>query len=311
METVPSPEIGFPDQKTVRSAASRCAFSVILYYIFGNLLAAPLLVAVMYLPNGSLDSVWLSNLELLLSSVIGVIAVLIAWAILLRSMPKAEAPEASVPLSIRRLAFYLPCTIAVMLAGGLITAIPKLFGVKTYDVGTQSALAEASLWAKVLSAVLLAPVTEELFFRKLMLDRLSGFHPTTAILYTALLFGLTHGNFSQFISAFLGGVLLGIIYFRTQNILYPILLHASVNTIAVFSGLIGGAAGEWIGNGILLLLVLFGVFLLIRYRKRFLPIPSGHPRYGKAFFVNVGWIVFCILFVLLIVFREAGSILRR
>ena len=305
METIPSPEIASPEQKTVRSAASRCAFAVILFQIFASLAMLPVSLCLGFLPWSAWEAGWANNLERILDVLAEVPALLVVWAILFRTIPKAEAPSERLPFSIGRLAFFLPCMILVSYVGGMITEIPGFFGVPLYSA-TALAFRGVSIWVMVLSAVVFAPVVEELLFRKFMLDRLSGFHPMTAILFTALLFGLAHGNLEQFVGAFLDGILLGIVYYRTQNVVYPILLHATSNGLAVLSGVI---SNEWVVHGIYLALGLIGLFLLIRYRKQFLPIPSGHPRYGKAFFANAGWIVVLILFGASIIVREVTNII--
>lgn len=78
---------------------------------------------------------------------------------------------------------------------------------------------------------LLAPVIEELLFRKLLIDRLHRFGDRTAILVSAVAFALLHGNFSQLFYACFIGLLLGYVYCRTHRLLYTILLHMAVNLI--------------------------------------------------------------------------------
>ena len=52
-----------------------------------------------------------------------------------------------------------------------------------------------------------------------------------AIVAVALLFGLVHGNVAQFIHAFLLGLLLGWLYWRSGSIVPGIVLHWTNNTI--------------------------------------------------------------------------------
>ena len=56
----------------------------------------------------------------------------------------------------------------------------------------------SSLWVNLLTTVIMAPVVEELFFRKLVMDRLLGYGQKTAIIISGIMFGMAHGNFSQF-----------------------------------------------------------------------------------------------------------------
>lgn len=78
---------------------------------------------------------------------------------------------------------------------------------------------------------ILAPVFEELFYRKAVIDRLRRYGDLPAILISGLIFGLVHGNFNQVFYATCVGILLGFIYVRTGSVLYTISIHAAFNMI--------------------------------------------------------------------------------
>ncbi len=82
-----------------------------------------------------------------------------------------------------------------------------------------------------LFAGILAPIFEELVFRGIMLDKLRGYGDKTAIFFTALTFGLFHGNLSQFFYAFALGLILGYIAMKTNTIKYTVILHMAINII--------------------------------------------------------------------------------
>ena len=88
---------------------------------------------------------------------------------------------------------------------------------------------DMSLWAVIVSAVILAPIMEELIFRKLVLDRLAGYGPAVAMSVSALVFGLAHGNFYQGFYSFLLGLIFAYIYLRTGKVRYSMMLHMMVN----------------------------------------------------------------------------------
>jgi membrane protease YdiL (CAAX protease family) len=83
-----------------------------------------------------------------------------------------------------------------------------------------------------ISVGVLAPILEEMFFRKLLIDRLRVFGETASILITALLFALFHMSVSQLVYAFTIGVLLGYFYCRTGNYPLTVLIHAIFNTVS-------------------------------------------------------------------------------
>lgn len=91
---------------------------------------------------------------------------------------------------------------------------------------------DVPLWASLLSITMFAPITEELLLRGIVLgafkDRLK---PWVANLITAVLFGVMHLNLIQGVYAIVLGLILGYIYIRTKNLVYPILLHILLNLL--------------------------------------------------------------------------------
>jgi membrane protease YdiL (CAAX protease family) len=87
------------------------------------------------------------------------------------------------------------------------------------------------LGINILFVGILAPVFEELFFRKAIIDRLRRYGDLPAILISGLIFGMIHGNLSQIFYATAVGMLLGFIYVRTGSVLYSMSIHAGFNMI--------------------------------------------------------------------------------
>lgn len=77
--------------------------------------------------------------------------------------------------------------------------------------------------------VLCAPIVEEYIFRKIIIDRSVRYGEKTAIVLSAFMFALFHGNLNQFVYAFGLGMFLGFIYVKTGRLVYTITLHAAVN----------------------------------------------------------------------------------
>ncbi len=87
------------------------------------------------------------------------------------------------------------------------------------------------LWANLFFCGILAPILEEIFYRKLVIDRLRRYGDLPAILLSGIAFGLVHGNFSQFFYAAALGMLFGYIYLNTGRIRYTIVLHMGINLV--------------------------------------------------------------------------------
>ena len=76
----------------------------------------------------------------------------------------------------------------------------------------------------------LGPIIEEYIFRWKLLNRLRRFGDKAAITYTALMFGLMHGNVTQFLYAAVIGVVLGYVAVKTGRMRYNCLLHILINS---------------------------------------------------------------------------------
>ena len=87
----------------------------------------------------------------------------------------------------------------------------------------------SSLWANILIVGICAPIFEELMFRKLLVDRMVRYGEATAVVVSGLMFGLFHGNFSQFFYATFLGFFLAYVYVKTGKVKYPIFIHMIVN----------------------------------------------------------------------------------
>ncbi|MCD7716507.1 MAG: CPBP family glutamic-type intramembrane protease [Lachnospiraceae bacterium] len=113
--------------------------------------------------------------------------------------------------------------------GNLVTAaISALTGTSAEAAITTYALAD-SLVLKILFMVILAPLIEEYVFHRQLIDRMSCYGEKLAIVTSALMFGLFHGNFTQFFYAFALGLLFGYIYLKTGKLRYSAGLHMGIN----------------------------------------------------------------------------------
>ncbi len=90
---------------------------------------------------------------------------------------------------------------------------------------------ESPLWANLLFCGILAPVMEEFFYRKLLMDRLRPLGELPTVLISGILFGLIHGNFNQFFYAAFIGILFGFVYLYTGKLRYTIALHMGINLV--------------------------------------------------------------------------------
>ncbi|MBQ5767838.1 MAG: CPBP family intramembrane metalloprotease, partial [Clostridiales bacterium] len=84
---------------------------------------------------------------------------------------------------------------------------------------------------RIISIGILPAIFEELLFRKFLIDRTIRHGEFISCAMSGIMFGLWHGNFQQFFFAFFIGVLFAFVYIRTGNIIYTMIMHASVNLV--------------------------------------------------------------------------------
>lgn len=86
------------------------------------------------------------------------------------------------------------------------------------------------LWLVMIAYSVIAPITEEFLFRGGIYSRFKKVMPVpVAIVLTALIFGVYHGNLQQGLYAFVMGLLITYSYEKGKNIVYPIVFHAAAN----------------------------------------------------------------------------------
>ena len=122
----------------------------------------------------------------------------------------------------------------------------------------------------ILAVGVLGPILEEVVFREALLGGMFAqrVSPWKAILISAFVFGAVHFNPAQFPAAFCIGLLLGVVYWKTGNIVVTSIIHMANNLlcVALVRGL-GDAAdtfslGQWMGGG-MVPLVVAGLSLLL------------------------------------------------
>lgn len=87
----------------------------------------------------------------------------------------------------------------------------------------------------LLRLLLIVPILEELFYRKIILSSLvHKYGVYISVFISSLLFSIGHLDFNNSFIFLIFGILLGIAYWKTQIIYYPILLHIFINALTLF-----------------------------------------------------------------------------
>jgi uncharacterized protein len=94
----------------------------------------------------------------------------------------------------------------------------------------------AALTIFLVTASIAAPVFEEIIFRGFLLPSLTRYlSVTTSIVVSGFLFAIAHLSLAEFLPLATLGIILGIVYTRSRNILAPMLLHSLWNSGTLLS----------------------------------------------------------------------------
>ena len=160
----------------------------------------------------------------------------------------------------------------------------------------------------VIIMAVMPAIVEELLFRGLILHSFMPFGKIVAIFASSLLFSLFHLNPTQTVYQFFLGMVMAIVYLRTKNMWYPILLHF-VNNFAIitFAYITQGMNdGYVIWNWQLVLsmwvLVIVGTLIVLNLVK-LLRSKDSEPRLGVNKFIGTkefGGFMACMLICMVI-----------
>lgn len=117
-----------------------------------------------------------------------------------------------------------------LLALSLIAPLQYLEELLPSDMPSGTVAALASILFHPLGFLIvgiLTPIAEEMVFRGAILRKLLPYvrNPWIAIIISAAVFGIAHGNVPQFVHAVIVGILLGWTYWRTRSILPALVVH--------------------------------------------------------------------------------------
>lgn len=233
MDTVvtENPQGNEPDKagwiKEMKKAAVKIGWK---YFVFGVVVIIAQYIYAWLLPEKYYTESWANFLQIIIPTYCIAFPVL---CLLVCKMPKVQIEK-------KKMGFW-KIVLTVIIGSGICgvgmvigTVVGELitlpFGVSASDNNSLGNLMIMSdpFW-RILTVGILAPIFEELIFRKLLIDRVIKYGEFCAIMMSGIMFGLFHGNFAQFFFATGLGMLFAFVYARTGKIWYTILLHMVVN----------------------------------------------------------------------------------
>ncbi len=302
----PDPDYEKRVVKETRTCFSRVGLIYTIFIIVAN--GSQWLAAVFLAESGLMTRIsWNQYMLMSLFSMYPV-AVPLTW-LLMKTVPAKGRPVRE-SWRLGKLAGFFVFCMGALYVGNFVGRVLMLFAglIKGEPIlnDMEGLITSMEPWMILVSAVIAAPVMEELVFRKFLLDRIAGYGHWTAMMVSGVLFGIVHGNFYQFFYAFFLGVVFAYVYLHTGKIRYTIGFHMLINfmgsilplellKIVQKNALIGGILST--GNLMLMIgFIICGVILLAYYWRdlSFPPAMDGistKKRIGSVW-LNVGMIAF-------------------
>ena len=321
-----SPQKGF-SLSSLRRRLAIPAFAISFVFLFTSLLQLLAVELIARTAPQLMDYSWYSWVL----SMIPLYAIAMPLSLLFyRSEPASPpSPKRSIgfPVFLGLLAICFALTYAGNLIGQFLNMIIGRFTGTPPANNLQEITLSSPLWTNLLFCGILAPIMEEIFYRKLLIDCLRCFGDLPAILISGLLFGLIHGNFYQFFYAALIGLLFGAIYLYTGKIRYTVALHMCINLVGgvysvemlkridldrltqePFFEMIqhfGGYAMMFSYAAFVLIALVGAVVAAILLYRRRLPLRRGEYTLSASEWLHVGLLnpaVWVLLFVIILLF---------
>lgn len=219
-----------------------------------------------------------------------------------KSQARASLETIKSRFSFKLLIFSLMIAIGMLFAFGYLNII---FGNFLNQIGLKSSASSikvASLTDYLLLTLFVGVVPavfEEFFFRGMFLNSLKPFGAVFSLIISSVCFSLYHGSVSMLLYQFIYGLVLGLIFYQTDNLIYGIIIHF-VNNFTVLSFEYFGIflIDQWYIIVVGFILVIGGILGIVNQRKVKLT-PGKNAK--KDFFVPYGIlaILLAVLTVLL------------
>jgi uncharacterized protein len=212
----------YPDVKSI----FRLFFVLLFYMVIGGIFFGILLVV--------LDALHLSSplSKSFLNLLMYIITLLITIKYAIRKSKKLQISSFNVSFNKIR-GWLVPVIIISTLA--LVVGLERISALIPMPLSVQKffELAFTRNIFSIITAVIAAPILEEILCRGIVLrGLLKNYPPNKAILISAIFFAAIHMNPWQALPAFCGGLFLGWVFYKTQSVIPGMIIHATINATA-------------------------------------------------------------------------------
>ena len=142
--------------------------------------------------------------------------------------------------------YFIAAALLGVFAAITVNNLLDISGLTTQESETYDEIAETiysgSIYINLIVYAVLGPVVEELVFRGLLYKRLrESMGVVISVVFSALMFGVYHGNLAQGIYAGILGVVFALCMEKFKSVLAPILAHVLANVFSILFSSLGGA----------------------------------------------------------------------
>lgn len=119
------------------------------------------------------------------------------------------------------------------------------------------------IWAGIILYGIVSPLAEEIVFRGIVYNRMHRqYGKWIAIIGSALLFGLYHGNIVQALYGFMLGLLIAVLYEKYASFAVPVIIHSAANVFVYVVTSVTGVADMVMTWPVMLICILLSGGLL-------------------------------------------------
>jgi len=185
---------------------------------------------------------------------------------------------------------YCLCAIFIQYAASICSAlcdnVMQKYGYHAEIDNSGFATTTAAVAVLAVYQCIIAPITEELFYRGVVLKIFARANQRFAVFASAFFFGLAHGNIPQFMLAFILGTFLAHIDIKHNSILPSVIVHIFVNTAAMILNhfIKSGSTSEILTMNIVYLMVAGAGLILFVCFSRKNKIPRTTPQQSRRGF---------------------------
>lgn len=243
---------------------------------------------------------------------------ILPFPILIFVMKKLESEKiVKSSITVKTFLTYISIAFALMWIGNIIgLSITSIIGTLT-DTGISNPvhdlITNQNILVNLIVVSIIGPAFEEIFMRKLLIDRTIRYGAGVSIILSAVIFAFMHGNLNQFFYAFLLGGFFAYVYIKTGRITYTIILHIIMNLYgSVISPYIIEIANSLTSLNLAIIIIYFviaaiiffyGMIGLYKLKQNESEIKISLNNQLSNVFLNYGMVLFILFSILLIIWQ--------